>query len=71
MKQETDGHLFTAELSVLEARALWLKVGGQLHGAGNSGVFSWEKRRTGMSAAPTQVGGAEHWLDPTSWLPVN
>lgn len=67
----TGGHLFTAELAVLEARSFWMRVGGQLHGAGNLGAFSREKRRTGIPATPPQVGGAEHWLDPTSWLIPN
>lgn len=62
MQQETGGHSFTAELAVLGARSLWLRVGGQLHGPGNWGAFSRENR-TGIPAAPAQVGGAEHWLD--------
>lgn len=63
--------MFTAELAALEARSLWLRVGGQLHGAGNLEAFIREKRRTGIPATPTQVGGAEHWLDSTSWLIPN
>lgn len=65
MQQGTGGHLFAAELAALGARSLWLRVGGQLHGAGNLGAFSREKRR-GVPATPTQAGGAEHWRDPTS-----
>lgn len=48
-----------------------MRVGGQLHGSGNLGAFSREKRRTGIPATPTQVGGEEHWLDSTSWLIPN
>lgn len=63
--------MFTAELAALEARSLWLRVGRQLHRPGNLGAFSREKRRTEIPATPPQVGGAESWLDPTSWLIPN